>query len=85
MGVDVTEYEITELVRRYSKTYREAVVSFIINGMRVGDQATYRELTDALEKNGFDVRDLPWWSQGRLLAQESRLKKVGKGTWQRVR
>lgn len=84
-GVYVPPHELSDIIRRHSKTYREACIEFVLSNVKVGERFTLEQMTRSLERNGFDVRDLPWWRQGRELTRVRHFKKVETGIWLRVR
>jgi len=85
MEVEIPPYEVNELIRRHSKTYRKAVLAFLLSYCRVGEKFTLSQMTDLLVKHGYAVSELPWWTQSRLLKGCKQFKKLENGTWQRVR
>lgn len=84
METEIPPYEVDELIRRHSQTYRKAVLAFLLSYLQVGEKFTLAQMTEVLVKHGYDVRRLPWWTQSRLLRCKH-FKKMENATWQRVR
>ena len=86
MEMEIPPYEIDELVRKHSKTYREGVLQFLVSHIRVGERLTLNQMTDLLVGSGYLVSNIAWWTQSRLLLKSSKhFKKLENATWQRVR
>ena len=85
MEVEIPPYEVDELVRRHSQTYREGVLAFLVAHIRVGEKLTLSQMTALLMGSGYLVSKIPWWTQSRLLKGCKHFKKLENATWQRVR
>jgi ATP:corrinoid adenosyltransferase len=84
MEVEIPPYEVDDLIRKHSKTYRRAVLEFLKSYVKVGERYTLHHLTEVLEGHGYAVRGLQWWRQARILKTCSNFRRVDK-TWQRVK
>jgi len=76
------EYEIDDLVRHHSHSFRIHIKEIILKTFRPGEQFSTKDVTRSLEAMGYDIKDLPWWRDGEFMS--TFLEKVGRGKWRKT-